>query len=40
MGYKKYYDGTEPGMDLIRFGKKVDYAQKMSSEELMQEHLK
>lgn len=39
VGYKKYYDNAEPGIDLVKFGKKVDYGQKMSSEELMREHL-
>ena len=42
MGYKKYYESqTDRDMNtVIKFGKKVDYQNKMTNDELMEDHLK
>lgn len=40
IGYQRYFEKSDPYAELLKFGKKVDYGNMMSSEELMQEHLK
>lgn len=40
LGYQRYFEKSDPYAELLKFGKKVDYGNMMSSEELMQEHLK
>lgn len=39
IGYSKYFEGKNPLTEVVRFGKKVDYYNKMSNDELMREHL-
>ena len=39
-GYKHFYENKDPLQEVIRFGRKVNYDQKVTSEEVMQTHLK
>jgi hypothetical protein len=40
IGYKNYFEKSDPYAEALKFGKKVDYGNMMTSEELMHEHLK
>lgn len=42
MGYRRYFEKSDPYAEVIKFGKKVDYGAggMMNSNELMEEHLK
>ena len=40
IGYQKYFEKSDPYAEVLKFGKKVDYGNMMTSEELMQAHLK
>lgn len=35
IGYRKFFEGKNPLTEVVRFGKKVDYYNKMSNDELM-----
>jgi hypothetical protein len=39
VGYRYFYENADPLQEVIRFGRKVNYDQKMSNDELLNTHL-